>query len=69
MMHPDCPLSSHTVLRFLTAYVHVLFPRQVELADEKGDARVIDILSRYASKGAPLAPEGSFGYTKWQVRA
>lgn len=40
---------------------------QVELADEKGDTRVIDTLSRYGTRNGPLAPEGSFGYQKWQV--
>lgn len=39
----------------------------VQIADEKGDTLVIDILSRYGPRGDTLAPEGSFGYTKWQV--
>lgn len=39
----------------------------VQIADEKGDTLVIDMLSRYGAKEASLAPEGSFGYTKWQT--
>jgi len=47
----------------------------MQVADERGDTQIIDILSRHADRAtlsimrsSAVAPEGSFGYQKWQVR-
>lgn len=43
----------------------------VQLADEKGSTQVIDILAARAGVamgGSTVAPEGSFGYVKWQTK-
>ena len=61
------------------AYLHPsarLLLSHLQVADEKGDTQIIDILSRHADRAtlsimrsSAVAPEGSFGYQKWQVRA
>eukprot|EP00293_Proteomonas_sulcata_P019534 CAMPEP_0184296450 /NCGR_PEP_ID=MMETSP1049-20130417/7430_1 /TAXON_ID=77928 /ORGANISM="Proteomonas sulcata, Strain CCMP704" /LENGTH=199 /DNA_ID=CAMNT_0026605703 /DNA_START=189 /DNA_END=788 /DNA_ORIENTATION=+ len=40
----------------------------VQLADEKGDNAIIDILAKCLANPNQVAPEGSFGYKKWQTR-
>jgi len=41
----------------------------VQLADEKGDTQIIDILSRHAGRAkSTVSAEGSFGYERWQTR-
>jgi len=53
-----------------------IFLSDLQVADEKGDTQIIDILSRHADRAtlsimrsSAVAPEGSFGYQKWQVLA
>eukprot|EP00960_Hanusia_phi_P031743 749462-Hanusia_phi.AAC.2 len=74
-LHKAVSESTQNIVRVLCAAGASLMAKNrdgltpVQLADEKGDTQIIDILSRHSGRARPtVSAEGSFGYEKWQTR-